>query len=595
MTLPSTSPSLKNAALSRRGIFTSEIEYLLVRLLSAEVQYHRTLELAKTNIMVRRDFSVSEGFRCIDIRNLSYIDRLSLMNFLRRHRTVSDEDVDAIFRRVDNDGDELIIYQEFVDCIMPSQNLSSRSYRASSPPALYSQTQRSGYESNDFSRTAFRNSSPLRLKSPNRNTLSASSLRFGKTSDISQLPANTSSPLRYSTLRNPIYSSSMRSVQDNQPRHSSPLRNSLYKNQSPRGNSPRNSSPLRNPAATSRNFSLRDSLYKNPSPQRTAEIENASKSFSKSFSNTNLQSRSNIQGSLRKSSPLRRSSPERPNLTESRGFNASRTGEFNSSRPGEFNSSRTGGFKSSKNGEFNTSRSLRLPDPLTTPIEEKELVTWFQDEIKISREIERKKNELALKHDFNLIDAFRMFDKNDLGMITINDLEITLGFFAFYAPSDELYLLLKHFSHFQNSRLHFSDFSEMFSSSQEEYARILRNRPSINAEGADRLMVFTRETQSLFFDTFRLLLNAESLAERVRQRLSRLPQFNIHQAFVAVDKDRNGFITIDEFQSILHSHGIFATSKDLQTLMQKYDKNKDGRVSYSEFVEEVTPKSPRRY
>jgi Ca2+-binding EF-hand superfamily protein len=91
------------------------------------------------------------------------------------------------------------------------------------------------------------------------------------------------------------------------------------------------------------------------------------------------------------------------------------------------------------------------------------------------------------------------------------------------------------------------------------------------------------------------MLDAESLAERVRQKLSRMPEFSLYQAFMAVDKDRNGFITIDEFQRILNSHNIFASSKDLQSLMGKYDKNRDGRVSYTDFVQEITPKSPRRF
>jgi Ca2+-binding EF-hand superfamily protein len=228
-------------------------------------------------------------------------------------------------------------------------------------------------------------------------------------------------------------------------------------------------------------------------------------------------------------------------------------------------------------------------------VEENELVSWFSDEIRASRDIERKKNDLALRHDFNLIDAFRIFDKHDFGYVTLTDFEDTFRTLGFYAGTDEIYLLIKHFSHLQNSRLSFADFSELLSPKQEEYARILRNRNAVNAPYDARLRVFTRETLEQFLATLRLILDAENLAERVRQRLSRMPDFSLHSAFVAVDRNRNGFITIEEFQNVLQSHGIFATSKDLQALIEKYDKNRDGRVTYSEFVEEVTPKSPRRF
>ena len=69
----------------------------------------------------------------------------------------------------------------------------------------------------------------------------------------------------------------------------------------------------------------------------------------------------------------------------------------------------------------------------------------------------------------------------------------------------------------------------------------------------------------------------------------------MHEAFQAVDKDRNGYITFGEFQSLLEQNGIFATAKDVESLMDRYDKDKDGRVSYSEFLDEVTPKSPKKY
>jgi Ca2+-binding EF-hand superfamily protein len=90
-------------------------------------------------------------------------------------------------------------------------------------------------------------------------------------------------------------------------------------------------------------------------------------------------------------------------------------------------------------------------------------------------------------------------------------------------------------------------------------------------------------------------LDCESLSERLRQRLSRRPEFNCYDAFQAIDRDRNGFITYEEMKTVLEENGCKVSNRDLKCLMDRYDKNKDGRVSYSEFVQEVTPKSPRKY
>lgn len=85
------------------------------------------------------------------------------------------------------------------------------------------------------------------------------------------------------------------------------------------------------------------------------------------------------------------------------------------------------------------------------------------------------------------------------------------------------------------------------------------------------------------------------MAENMRQRLSRSMDFDTHKAFTDLDLDKNGFITSDEFESMLKLHGVSVTDLDLRCLMEHYDKNGDGRVSYGEFVQEVRPQSPRKH
>jgi len=70
--------------------------------------------------------------------------------------------------------------------------------------------------------------------------------------------------------------------------------------------------------------------------------------------------------------------------------------------------------------------------------------------------------------------------------------------------------------------------------------------------------------------------------------------FNVYEAFKALDKNDIGSFSIEEFRDLLLDHGIYATSKDLLNLVQKFDKNQDGKVTYSEFVQEMTPKSPTK-
>ena len=240
------------------------------------------------------------------------------------------------------------------------------------------------------------------------------------------------------------------------------------------------------------------------------------------------------------------------------------------------------------------SRSFVRTSPLTVG-EESELVSIFFQQINLDRDLNDAKKDLALCSDFNLLDAFQMFDLNDIGYVSEFDFEDTLVELGLRPTRDEINLLFKHYSYLGNRRLPYSEFSKLFVPKELEYSRILSGRSAFNVSRAERRRVFGADTTYKLTRVLRLHLESESVAESLRHRMARRPSFSMHEAFQSVDKDRNGYITFGEFQSLLELHGIFATIKDVESLMDRYDKDKDGRVSYSEFLDEVTPKSPSKY
>ena len=67
----------------------------------------------------------------------------------------------------------------------------------------------------------------------------------------------------------------------------------------------------------------------------------------------------------------------------------------------------------------------------------------------------------------------------------------------------------------------------------------------------------------MLLSTFRLHFTIEEQVEAMRKRLSRRPNFNVHEAFLAIDKDNNGYITKTELRRILAENGVYASEKDL--------------------------------
>ena len=57
---------------------------------------------------------------------------------------------------------------------------------------------------------------------------------------------------------------------------------------------------------------------------------------------------------------------------------------------------------------------------------------------------------------------------------------------------------------------------------------------------------------------------------------------SMQQAFRKVDVSNNGVITAADFEQVLRSFGLRVTRQGLAALMDKYDHNSDGFVSYEE-------------
>jgi len=57
-----------------------------------------------------------------------------------------------------------------------------------------------------------------------------------------------------------------------------------------------------------------------------------------------------------------------------------------------------------------------------------------------------------------------------------------------------------------------------------------------------------------------------------------------------MDTDLDGYLTLEDLREFLANNGFYATERELQGVMHKCDRNNNGRVTFSEFVDEFQPK-----
>ena len=220
---------------------------------------------------------------------------------------------------------------------------------------------------------------------------------------------------------------------------------------------------------------------------------------------------------------------------------------------------------------------LRLDD-------EDELVRALREHINLERELENAKINLVRTSDFNVFDAFRIFDMDSRGWISLTDLRVGLNEIGVYPDHEELSLFFKRYDKDEDCRLRFSEFSEAFIPLDAYYANLLNRRHSNDVRGRfySRDDCFLNSTKMEFKSIWRTHLKVEAFSESLRQRLSKRPGFNIIEAFNSCDLNEDGTITRDELRRLIESRGFYVSEKEVSSLIEKIDKDKDGRISYHE-------------
>ena len=77
------------------------------------------------------------------------------------------------------------------------------------------------------------------------------------------------------------------------------------------------------------------------------------------------------------------------------------------------------------------------------------------------------------------------------------------------------------------------------------------------------------------------MIDCEKSVENVRVRL-RLEGSSVRDAFEVLDKSGKGHISKYDMSVIMNENYVSATNNELMSFMDRFDKDKDGKVSYSE-------------
>lgn len=221
-----------------------------------------------------------------------------------------------------------------------------------------------------------------------------------------------------------------------------------------------------------------------------------------------------------------------------------------------------------------------VPPKELSPSNKSRMVVNLRDSIWDNKMVEDKRIDLSLRYDFNLSELFNMMDYSKTGYVSLLDLERFVYDYNILLNRVDLCIIIDRYDVDKDGLLSFAEFCDIFLPTQAEFKNSMQNRVQ---RKIDSFFEYSTLTKEYIKDLFKMIVNVQERFEEIKFRLSDGRVLNSDEIFKFLDKWKTGYITLPEFESALKDAGIICSDKDVKSLFDQFDRNKDGRITFDEF------------
>ena len=204
--------------------------------------------------------------------------------------------------------------------------------------------------------------------------------------------------------------------------------------------------------------------------------------------------------------------------------------------------------------------------------------------------LESQKCALALRNDFNVDDAFIVFEHNPNpnNELTECDLQTGLNALGLFPTNTELKLLIRKYSLLNTNTLNYGDFFDMLVPFDKDYRNMIERRPSSPfTPKFNRSDFFLGETKKILADLLEKAIVSENKIEIVRKRISKSYTINVREYVMSIDKGRKGFIDVNDIRDFVRDKiNKDAKDKECDLMFIRLDRDRDGKVNYDDIIYE---------
>ena len=200
--------------------------------------------------------------------------------------------------------------------------------------------------------------------------------------------------------------------------------------------------------------------------------------------------------------------------------------------------------------------------------------------------IEDAKIKLASNPDFNCEDVFRLFETYSKGYLDENDIKKGLNLIGVNATDQEIKLLMKRFDLQKRGHITFADFFDMIVTFEKNNRDIIEARNPNSRYPYDNIENLSPDIINGLKELFNLIINSENEINNMRKNFGTL-RLKLRDIFGLVDKDNKGNFTLDELVDYVGNNHITDNKRDIDLLFIRLDKNRNGRIDFSEIEDEI--------
>lgn len=217
-------------------------------------------------------------------------------------------------------------------------------------------------------------------------------------------------------------------------------------------------------------------------------------------------------------------------------------------------------------------------------------ITYLKEVMNVENQIEKAKIDLALRSDFNVEDAYRIFELDGRGIVTEADLKYGLNQLDIYASANDIKLIMRRGDVRRTGALNYGDFFDLVTPFEKDYRTMVENRlPSSFSPQYNKADVFLLSTKIYLQNLFRLIISSENKLQGIRLGLCMNDaRREVKNIYCEIDRTGLGVISDLDLSAFFKRKGVYCSDRESGLAYIRLDRNRNGKVELWEISEEIS-------